>query len=466
MSIVPPSREDGVVRAASEVVGGPAGQRVGDGRHGAVNASRLLVLAVTATTALALLTRQHCRATLWASPDQFTHACYSDVPSVYLTSGLDTGTVPYLQEAGGAFLAAPVGTGGLLWALAQLVPAGVDPGEASRWVFDLAVLLVAVAAAVLVVAVAALAGRRPWDTALVALSPVLVVASLVSLDLVAVALAVGGLWAFSRDRALPAGVLLGLAVTVRPVTGLVLVALVVLALRTGRRRPVGVAVLAAVAVVGAANLAVLAVSPAGWAAYPRSLLDAPVGYGSLWLLPQLAGYPVPADVARWVSLALTVLVVVGVAMFALSALRRPRLPVVVLLLLVGVGVVGVSLPVQASLLVLPFAALAVPRWRDLLAWGAVEAAATTGTWLYLYAQSEPSRGLPPWAYAVLVVARITALCWLAARAVQISRDPSLDPVRTPVDVAAGACHDPAGARDDPAAGPLEGAPDAFVVRLG
>ncbi len=475
-SIVSPSREDGVVRAASEVVGGPAGRRVGDGRHGAFDAARLLVLAVTATTALALLTRQHCRASLWASPDQFTHACYSDLPAVYLTSGLDDGTAPYLEQAGGAFLAAPVGTGGLLWLLAQLVPGGVDAGVASRWVFDLAVLLVAVAAVVLVLAVTALAGRRPWDAALVALSPVLLVASLVSLDLVAVALAVAGLWSFARGGTLPAGLLLGLAVTVRPITVHVLVALAVLALRTGRRRPVRVCVLAAVAVAVALNLAVLVASPSGWAAYPRSLLDAPVGYGSLWILPQLAGFPVPAGVARWTSAALTVLVVVAVALFALGVRRRPRLPVVVLLLLVGVGVVAVSLPVQASLLVLPFAALAVPRWRDLLAWGAVEAAATTGTWFYLYAQSEPSRGLPPWAYAVLVLARVAALCWLAARAVQISREPVLDPVRTPVDhPARGPAgqrdadrprDDPAGARDDPAAGPLEGASDALVVRFG
>ena len=454
-----PSREDGLVRAASEVVGGPAGRRVGAGRHGPFGAARLLVLAVTATTGLALLTRQHCRETLWASPDQFTHACYSDLPAVYLTAGLDGGTVPYLQESGGAFLAAPVGTGGLLWLLAQLVPGDVTSGEASRWLFDLAVLLLGVAAVVLVAAVVALGGRRPWDAAAVALSPVLVVASLVSLDLVAVSLAVGGLWAFARDRAVLAAAALGLAVAVRPMTALVVVALVLLALRAGQRRAVRTVVGGAAAVAVAVNAAVLVVSPAGWAAYPRSLLEAPVGYGSMWLLPQLAGVGVPAGVARWTSLVLAGAVVVAVTLFTLAARRRPRLAVVVLLLVVGVSVVGVALPVQASLLVLPFAALAVPRWRDLLLWGAVEAAATTGTWLYLYGQSESSRGLPPWAYALLVVARVAALCWLAWRAVAISRDPALDPVRTPLD-------DPAAGRDDPAAGPLEDAPDALVVRFG
>jgi len=126
--------------------------------------------------------------------------------------------------------------------------------------------------------------------------------------------------------------------------------------------------------------------------------------------------------------------------------------VLVLLLVVGVLVVGVAIPVQASLLVLAFAALALPSWRDLLLWGAVEAAYATGTWFYLYAQSEPSRGLPPWAYAMLLVARVAALGWLAWRAVEVSRDPRLDAVR-------------ATGRDDPAAGDLEDAPDAVVVRF-
>lgn len=463
MQIVSPSREDGVVRAASEVVGGPAGAFVGTGRHGPWSATRLLAVAVTGTMALALIARQHCRATLWASPDQFTHACYSDLPAIYLTSGLDRGVVPYLEQVGGVHLAAPVGSGGLLWLLSLLVPGSATPAEGSRWVFDLGVLLVGLAAVAVVLAVVGLSGRRPWDGALVALSPVLVTSSLVSLDLVAVALAVLGLWSFARRRPVLAGGLLGLAVTVRPLTLVVLLALVLLAVRTGRRRQVGAAALAAAVVVAAVNLPVLLASPAGWTAYPRSLLEAPVGYGSLWLLPQLAGYPVPAEIARWASVGLTLLVVVAVTLLALGARRRPRLPVLVLLLLVGVLVAGISVPVQASLLVLPFAALALPRWRDLLVWGSVEVTYATGTWLYLYAQSEPSRGLPPWVYAVLIVARTAALAWLAWRAVQITLDPTADPIRSPTD--APARDDPTAARDDPTAGWLEGARDALVVRF-
>lgn len=452
---VSPTREDPVARAASEVVGGPAGRHLDGPRTSGWTAARVLALLTVPTLVLAVLTRQHCRTTGFASPDQFTHACYSDLPALYVSSGLARGVLPYLQSADGAYLAQPVGTGGLLALLALLAPEG---SRAAVWVFDLGVLLVAAALVATVLAVVALADRRPWDAALVGLSPVVVVAGLVSLDLVAVALAAGAVGAWARQRPVPAGVLLGLAVAVRPTAVVVLVAWWLLALRAGRLRMLAGTTVAALLAWGAVNLPVLALSPAGWAAYWSSLLEARAGYGSLWLLPQLAGASLPAALVRWGSLAALVTAVAAVGVLVLSTGRRPRLPAVVVVLLVAAFVVAPTVPVQASVWLLPFAALAVPRWRDHLVWAGAEAAYATGTWLYLYGLSVPERGMAPWAYAVLLVVRLGAMCWLAVQAVRLARDPLRDPVRSPLD-AAGL------GRDDPAAGDLEGAPDALVVRF-
>lgn len=525
-----PSREDPLVGFLSESAGGVLGRHAGGrarsrGPWGVWGASGVLPLLAVGTLAVAVLLRQHCRTTLWASPDQFTHACYSDVPALYVSSGLDAGTLPYLEAAaGGQHLAQPVGTGFVLWLLSLVAPEG--PAEV-RWAFDLAAVLVAVALVALVLAVAALARRRPWDAALVALSPAVAATALVSLDLLFVAVAVLGLLAFARGRPVPAGLLLGLAVAGRPIAVLVLVALWLVAARTGRWLAVGSASGAAALTWAVVNVPVLVLAADGWRAYWQAQWAAPAGYGSLWLLPRLVSDEVgsgtlpplpvwvsfvgvglvvvagatwallPADLredlrpggpwvvvpaalalvalppllvrfgsgalgraagvrmegsVRWWALAATAVVLVGVALFVLSARRRPRVPVVVLLLVLGVLAVSPTVPVQAGLWVLPFAALAVPRWRDLLAWGAVEAAYATGTWLYLYGLSVENRGLPPWAYALLVVLRYAAWGWLAYRAITLSRWPQDDVVRT------GPEHD-----DDPAAGELEDASDALVV---
>ena len=452
---VAPTREDGVARAASELVGGAEGRRAGAPAAGWWTPARLLVALTVPTLLLAVLTRGYCRATGWASPAQFTHACYSDLPALYVSSGLDRGVVPLLEPAPASATPQPVGTHALLALLAWLAPSG---DEAARWVFDLGVLLVAASLVATVLVVALLAGHRRWDAALVALSPVVVVAGLVSLDLVAVALAAGSVLALARRRPVLSGLLLAAAVTVRPLALLVLVAVVLLAVRSGRAGPA--LRLAAAAGAGwlALNVPVLVLNPGGWTAYWSSLASSPVGYGSLWLLPQLAGGgAVPPGVARWLSAVGVTVVVVAVALVCLGAGRRPRLPAVVLLLVVGVLSVSVAVPVQASLWLLPFAALAVPRWRDHLLWGGAEAAYATGTWLYLYGLSVPERGLPAWAYATLLVLRLAAMAWLAWQAVRAVRDPGQDPVRAPGDARVPG-------RDDPAGGPFEGAQDALVVR--
>ncbi len=525
-SVVSPTRDDPLVAAVSEAAGGVRGDRA-RGRsptRGPWGAGALGVLPLLATGSMlvAVLLRQHCRATLWSSPDQFTHACYSDVPALYGTAGLADGAVPYLDAVGGAHLAQPVGTGLGLWLISLVVPGGPDEG---RWAFDVAAVVIALALVATVLAVAALARRRPWDAALVALSPVVLTGSLVSLDLVAVALAVLAVLALSRERPVLAGVLVGLALTTRPLAVVVLVAVLLLAARSGRWAAAGTATMAASLTWLLANVPVLVLSSQGWGSYWSTVWSSPPGYGSLWLLPRLvseevgtavapalpgwAGFagagvlaaaalvwvllpgPVRADLrprhplallpvaavlvaapfllvrlapevlggagdlgldgpVRWFAVLGYLTVLGAVALFTLSAARRPRLPVVVLLLLVGCLVVAPSMPVQAALWVLPFAALAVPRWRDLLVWGSIEAAYATGTWFYLYGMSVENRGLPPWAYALLVLVRVGALLWLAWRAVAVSRRPEEDVVRALGD-------------DDPAAGEVEDAPDALLV---
>ena len=104
---------------------------------------------------------------------------------------------------------------------------------------------------------------------------------------------------------------------------------------------------------------------------------------------------------------------------------------------------------QASLLLLPVAALAVPGWRDHLLWGAAEVVYATGTWLYLYGLSVRDRGLPASGYAVLLLVRLVAWWWLASRAVALTgaRRPTRSGCRSTR---------PGCGRDDPAGGALAG----------
>jgi uncharacterized membrane protein len=455
---VPPTAVDPLARAGSEVLGGPAGRRLaGDGPWW-VRALPVSVLLATVAVALGAVTKHHCRAQGWNTPDQFVHACYSDLPVVYTSSGLASGAGPFSE---GVNLGQPPLTALLSWLVARVAPHEVTVA-AQRTYFDTAAVLLLLAALVVVVAVHSVTGaRRGWDTVLLAASPVLVLSSLLSFDLVAVALATAGLACWGRRRPVAAGVLLGLALAARAYPLLLLVALVLLAVRTGRRRAAGLTVGTAFGTWLLVNLPVALTAPTAWGAPLRSFLDQRAGYGSLWLLPQLVQQAVGVKDAAGLPGGAVVVLTIGswvvwvllVAVFVLWAPRRPRLPQVAFLLVAGFCVLGASFPPQASLWLLPLAVLAVPRWRDHVLWWGAEAAYFGAVWLYIAGQTNTNRALPPELYATVLLARVAAIAWLVVCVVREVRHPADDPVRATRGL------------DDPAGGDVDRAPDALVVRV-
>lgn len=469
--VVAPTRDDPFARWASPVLGGPAGRRAVHPGHPWWTPATVLVLLAGATSALAVVRAQHCRASGWTTPGQFVHTCYSDVAVLYGTLGGQPRTLLGLDPATPDGLGQPALTTYLASLLAALVPPfealsqavapareGVDPGP--RVYFDLFAVLAAVALVSAVLAVVALSGRRPWDATLVALSPVVVLSGLVSFDVLGVALGVVGVLAWARGHPLLAGVLLGAAVSARIHVVVVLLALVLLSLRAGAARQVATTVSAAAFSWAALNLPLALLAPQAWTAPARGWWSSEPGYGSLLLLPRLLAdeqvqgvAPLTARQATVVSLVLTLAVLVAVTVWVLACPRPPRLPVVVLVLLVGTLLVAKTVPVQASLWLLPWTALAVPRWREHLVWWGAEALYVVAVWQYLVGLTEADRALPAGFYAALLVARLAAVGWLGVQAWRGAWRPSTDPVRRDAD------------GEDPAAGPLRGAGDRVVLEL-
>jgi uncharacterized membrane protein len=467
VGVVSPTREDPLVAGLSAVVGGPAGTRVRAGRHGWWTAVRVLIVLSMVVLSLGVVEKQHCRTYGWNTPNQFFHACYSDLPLMYETTGLAQGGAPYLHARDGQYLSQPVVTGLAMWAVAAVSPSG-PPLQRDRWYFDLSTVLIALLVCALVALTVASTGRRrPWDAAVVALSPLLALSALVSLDLLGVTLAAAGLLAWGRSRPALAGVLLGLAAAARTYPLLLLAVLALLALRTGRWadlvRTVAAAALTALAVL----LPWVVVNLDGVTATYRSWRSTSAGYGSLWLLPQTT-FSDPGP--RWLAAvqfgptslsagAVTMLSVLGVVvalvaggLLVLAAGRRPRVAQVAFVVVAVVVLTGKSWPVQTSLWLLPLAALARPRWRDQLVWMSAEALYFVMVWLYVAAASSPDRALPGAWYSLFVLLRAAGLLWLVVAVVRDVLTPARDVVR-------------ADGEDDPLGGPFRGADDAVVVRF-
>ncbi len=460
---VVPTWTDPVAAQAAEVVGGPWGRHAVTGRALFWTPLRVCLLFAVLTLGLAWIKQAPCADGDWTGAPQYTHLCYSDTVPLFGLYELGEGQLPYLDSA----VEYPVLTGGFM-ALAATASRGYDDAARTSGLlpdlppvqsyYVLTCLLLSICALVTVRAVLGQSGRRPWDAAMIGLSPLLLVHAFTNWDLVAVALTALGTWAWARRRPVLAGVLLGLAVAAKLYPLLVLGALLVLCLRAGLMRTWLRTAAGAGAAWLAVNLPVALAAPDNWGLFFRlnsvreadpdslwnmalhasgdRLLDGPLGEGQT-----------PVVLNALVAVAL-VLLVAGVVWLTLAAPVRPRVPQVAFLLVAGFLLLNKVWSPQYSLWLLPLAVLARPAWRSLLAWQATEALLWVPRMLWYLGPDR--QGIEIEWFFLAVGIRDVAVVVLMALVVRDVLQPDRDVVRTSWPGV-----------DDPAGGPLDHHTDAL-----
>lgn len=434
---------DRIAELATRVLGGGMGRfaaRPPDRVRAALGAGVLGLIACL-TLALGFLQKSYCVRYGWGVPEVYWKACYSDLPGIAANHPLDRG-LPY---GAGSVVSEPVGVGMLLRLLGAFIPA-----EGHARLQGMFVAWAVAAALLLVVTVAATVWtcrRHPEWAAHVALSPLVVTVALVSTDLLGVALTSVALLLWSRDRPTAAGVVFGLAIASRTYPILVLLAIGILALRSGTLRSwaatAGAALVTTVVLIGGVALFY---GTATLTAY-QSWATGTAQLGSPWYLGNLSERPVQMGTLTLLTVLGWLLAVAVAGLIALGADVRPRVAEIAIIVVVIVLVTGKALPVQASLWLVPLVALAGVKWRDHLIWATTEVLAFVAVWLYLGGLSVPAAALPKEWYAVLLVLRLAGLCWLAVAAGHQAWTR-----RAPV------------VEHDDVAGPMTDRPDAVVVR--
>jgi uncharacterized membrane protein len=285
---------------------------------------------------------------------------------------------------------------------------------------------------------------------LVAASPSLALAALINWDLLALGFVAAFFWAWSTRRPVSAGVFIGLGAAAKLYPLFFLGPLLILCLRERRTREWAKTLTAAVVAWSVVDLPVYLWSPDAFTWFWRFNASRGPDFGSLWLVWLNYGHPASAhtvNVVTWV--------VFGVACLAIAALgllapRRPRLPQLLYLTVVAFLVVNKVYSPQYVIWLLPLAALARPRWRDLLIWQAAEIFYFFAVWMHI-ANFFVAAGAEDWVYALAVVARVVAELYIAALVVRDILQPWHDPVRAD------------GLSDDPLGGVLDGGIDAELV---
>lgn len=453
LRIVVPSRNDKLLRRFTEAIGGPLGRYTAPGivSPGFFTVERVLILMTTGAALLALLAKTPCRLTGWS--DQLYMACYSDWPALFGARGLGAGVYPFISP--GSEFEYPVLLGLLAGFVAWLVPAGAE--SRGLLYFDLNAVFATVAWILTVTATMRMANRRPWDAAMVAVAPAVILSIYINWDIWAVLLAALGMLAFARNRPVAAGVFLGLGTALKLYPVLILGAVLVLALRTLRFRPALLAIAATAGTWLVVNVPFMIRDYAGWRHFYEFSRDRGAGNSSVWqawdiTFPEHAVSP--GFITFWAYF-LFALACAAIAVLALAAPRRPRMAQLAFLIVAAFILTNKVYSPQFVLWLVPLLALARPRWRDFLIWQFFEVMHWWAIWLYLagvLSGGPPENNLDPGWFVLAVLGHMAATLYLMGRVVADILDPRTDPVRR-MDI------------DDPQGGPFDHAPERWRLRL-
>jgi len=418
-----------------------------------------IVMAMTCfTLLLGFAQKSPCATGNWTGSKQYTHMCYSDIVPLWSDERLDVGGVPYRDTA----VEYPVLTGGFMWLTAELTRGvhSLDTNWSELVVFvSLSALLLGACGLLITTATAHAAGRRPYDAAIFALSPLLVIHAFSNWDLLAMALTSGALLAWAREKPVLAGTLIGLGAAAKLYPIFLLVAIAILAIRTRRYAPALWATVSAVLVWLTVNVPIALAYYHGWSEFYRFSLERPTERSTVWAMGKtLADVGVgAADAPFWkpsgTAVAIALIVALGVvAVIGLRAPVKPRLAQLAFLVVLAFLLTTKVWSPQYSLWLVPLLALARPRWRLNLLWQFTEIAVwfLTLTVLLQLSHPEQNHGIGYGWLMVVVVVRDVLLLTLAALIVREMWRPELDVVR-------------AGGLDDPGGGYFDEAPDQFVL---
>jgi uncharacterized membrane protein len=475
---------DRMAAQASRPFGGPLGEHAVLGRHWFWTSLRMVLLLATLTLMLGWLAKAPCLQQYtddsgtpqldWRDGRQYAFMCYSDTVPLYTAERLHEGGFPYrtswVDNAGTPqeqvrYMEYPVLTGLFQWVNGRITHAwsgaaelGGLPGALPVIVyFNVTAFWLTLAWLVTVWAVHRLRPRRPWDAAMVALSPIVVVHVFTNFDALATALATAGVLAWARRRPELAGVLIGLGGAAKLYPLFLLGPLLLLCLRAGRLREGLRCTAAAVGAWMLVNLPIALAFPAGWREFFRLNAERGADPDSLYnVLDYFTGwsgfdgrleYGETPVVLNLVSGGLFLAACVGIGYVALTAPRRPRLASLAFLVIAAFLLTNKVWSPQYSLWLVPLAVLALPNARVLLTWMAIDAFVWFPRMAYYLGINQ--KGLPQdWFLGAVIVrdVAVVALCVLVLRSIY---RPATDPVRMSGD-------------DDPDGGVLDRASDVVT----
>ena len=352
-----------------------------------------------------------CENTGWATPDQYIHACYSDLSALYVSRGLDTNTWPYASDDNSVEY--PVITAMVMYATSF-----VAKSPASYFNVNIFFLVLLFLATVIIVR-----KIRPEFAYLSAIAPAMIASLFINWDLWGIATMMLAIYWFDRKQYLHSALILALSISTKFLPIFLLIPIAFILWRDTKLKEL----LKYVAVVAVTWLAINApfalTTPTGWWRFFKLNLERGADWGSVWLALQQLGLNLTN--LNYLSILLLLIGLTSIAIFLFELKHTPTLASVAFIVMAAVMVASKVYSPQFVLWLTPLAVIALINKEDLHAfwlWQATEVIYHVAIWQHIASITDAKFGLGPTPYAILTLVRIAGTIYLmvvlARRALQ------------------------------------------------
>jgi len=372
---------------------------------------RILIVLAIGASLLSFAKFSHCENTGWATPGQYIHACYSDIPALFGTRGLDKNDWPFASDDNSVEY--PVVTAMVMYATSFVANSPVSYFNVNI----LFLILLFIATVVLVRKI------RPEFAYLVPIAPAMIASLYINWDLWAIATMMLAIYWFDRKQYLHSALIMGLSISTKFLPVFLLIPIAFILWRDDKLKELIKYVGVAAATWIALNLPFALTTPTGWWRFYKLNLERGPDWGSFWLALQQLG--ISLTNLNYLSILLLLIALTSVAIMLFELKYTPTLASVAFIVLASVMVASKVYSPQYVLWLTPLAVIALTNKKDLHAfwlWQATEVMYHVAIWQHIASVTGAKFGLAATPYAILTLVRIAGTIYLmvvlARRALQ------------------------------------------------
>jgi len=380
----------------------------------ALRSKAVLALALIAS-AISFAKFSHCENTTWATPDQYIHACYSDLPSLFSARGLDKNQWPYSSNTNAVEY--PVLTGVIMFLTAALVDSPIA-------YFNLNVIFLMFIFVALVLITRKI---KPEYGYLLPVAPAMLASLFINWDLWAIITMLLSIYWFDRKADLYSALAIGISISTKFLPIFLLFPIAFIMWRQNRIKELSKYLAITLSVWLLINVPFILTTPTGWWRFYKLNLERGADWGSLWLALNQLG--IGLTNLNFLAILLLLIGMTSIAIFLFELKSTPTLGSVAFIVLAVVMVVSKVYSPQYVLWLTPLAIIALTSSKDLPAfwiWQGGEIIYHVAIWQHLALVTGAHFGLPQEGYALLTLLRIAVslnLVWILMKRALEARNP-------------------------------------------